>query len=236
MRYLFPLLLVLTALSARASNVDVDINIDGGRTPPRVVTTPGVAVTQRVWIPDQVIRKSERVCVAPAHVERRSEQVLVSPAHIEYRTLRVQVSPGGVERVRENVLVTPAHVERQWVPAEVRAETKIGPVRIKGVVEEGHWREVEVPAEYRVVEREIVRPAQYDVERRQVEIPAQYETVTKEYTVPARFEDVTRDVVIPGHFEERTVVTPATTVIEPGHRSGIDIDIDLFKKKKHDRD
>jgi hypothetical protein len=238
MKLSFPHLLVLAALcagGAYAIDVDVDVNLEAGHSRPRVVTVPGATVIERVWVPQTIVSKTERILVSPPRVERRSEQVCIAPARVESREEKVLVRPGRVEHITEKVLIAPARIERQWVPAEVTGEAKIGPVRISGVVEEGHWRDVAIPAEYRLVEREVQIPAKYDVVRHDVQINARFETVVKEVAIPARYEDVTRNVVIPGHYEERTVVTAPTTVIEQPRHSFIGVDLDLFRKKRdHD--
>jgi hypothetical protein len=198
-------MLVFGNVSAHA--IDVDINLGHERRgPPRVVQTPPQTYVERVWVPERVIQRTERVLVQPEHTERVHEQVLVSPERIEH--------------VQENVLVRPQRVEREWVP-EVVDRVKIGPVYVNRTVRRGYYRDNVIAAEYKTVYRD-------------VRIPAQYKTITREIRVPARYEDVVRNEVIRGHYEERTVVRPGQTVVvePPPRRSGIDIDIDVGHRRR----
>ena len=78
--------------------VDVDLNVDIGHRPPRVVEVQPAPVVERVWIPDRVVQKTESVLVEPTRYEKRVENVLVEPAHIEKQQLRVLVAPAGVQK------------------------------------------------------------------------------------------------------------------------------------------
>jgi hypothetical protein len=160
------------------------------------------------------------VCAAPGHNEVREERVLVAPSKIQV--------------VSERVLVKPAHNERRAVPATVEADTRIGPIKIKSSVGETVYEDVEVPAEYAVVEKRVEVPAKYELVRHEVHVPARFDTVTKQVEVPAVYSDVTREVTIPGHFEDRAVVAPPTTVvIEPRPRPAVDIDLNFWSRHHH---
>src|SRR6185436_13422948 len=126
--------------------------------------------------------------------------------------------------------VSPARVRREFVPA-VTEQVKLGPVYVTRTIREAYYREVECPAEYKIVYREVEIPAKYDIVTRDVKIPARYETVYKDVECPAKYKEIVREQVVPGHWEERTVVAPTTTVIEP-RRSGIDIDVEIGKKNR----
>lgn len=183
---------------AFALDVDVDIDLHGKRRA-RVVQPPPTLV--RRWVPDQIVRKEERVLVEPARIERREERVLIEPARVEKRCVKV--------------LVRAARVERRWVPAERREEVRIGPVRVGHTTPTGYWEEVHVPAQYEIVEQEVL-------------IPARYQTVVREVEVPARYRLVTRDALIPGYWEMAEVQPPP--VIEE-RRDGLRIDLDWHKHR-----
>lgn len=197
--------LVFGSLSASA--VDVNVDIGGRRGPPVVVEGPSRTVIERVWVPERVIERTERI-QDPPYIRTVEEQVLVEPARIE--------------NIQENVLVRPERIEREYVPPVVD-RIKIGPVYVNRTVREGYWRENRISAEYQTVYRE-------------VRIPAKYRTVKRRIEEPGRWRDVVRREVIPGHWEERTVVRQGPPiVVDPPRRGGIDIDINLHKhdKDKH---
>lgn len=195
----------LLIASQTASALDVDVNINSGRRgPPHVVHPPPQRVVERVWVPERVVERTERVLVRPAHHRKIEERVLVEPARIKH--------------VEERVLVRPERVEREWIPPVVD-RVKLGPIYVNRTVREGYWRENRIAAEYRIVHRDI-------------EIPARYETVTRRVEVPAQYRDEIRREVIPGYWEERVVTRQGPPVyVEPPRRSGIDIDIDIHKRK-----
>ena len=229
--------LSLACVGGSALAVDVDINIGHEREHSRVVEVQQAPVIERTWIADVVIHKSERIEVSPPHIERRAETVCVAPARVEVRQEQVLAAPPRVEVIREKVLIHPARIERRKVEGGIAGDLKIGSVKIKGVLDDDHWENVEIPAEYEVVERKVVTPARYETVSHEFNIPAKYETITKEVQVAGVYKDVSHDVVIPGHYEERTVVAPPTTIIvEKRPRPLIDIDLDFSKKKKHDDD
>src|SRR5262245_40239460 len=94
---------VLMGFSAYA--VDVNVDLGGRRGPPVVVETPPRTVVERVWVPDRVVERTERVQVDGPRFRKVEEQVLVEPARIDH--------------VEEKVLVRPEHVEREYVPPVV---------------------------------------------------------------------------------------------------------------------
>jgi len=197
--------LLLGSVSAFA--VDVNIDLGGRRGPPVVVEGPSRTVIERVWVPERVIERTERIQEPPRY-RTVEEQVLIEPARIE--------------NVQERVLVRPERIEREYVPPVVD-RIKLGPVYVNRTVREGYWRENRISAEYQTVYREI-------------RIPAKYRTVTRRIEEPGRWRDVVRREVIPGHWEERTVVRQGPPiVVEPPRRGGIDIDINLHKHDKDRR-
>ncbi len=211
--------------SPRASAFDVGLDVGVGKKPPVVVQPP--PETTRHWVPDTVVRKEERVIAEPHRVERREEKVLVEPAHVVKKEERVLV-PDRIEKRTEQVLVRPARIERQWVPAVVKEEVKIGPLHIDEK-KDGYFRDVQVPPVYETVVKDVVVPAHTDVVVRNVEVPARYEIRTVEVPVAPRYEVVYKDVVVPGHWEETTVVPPAV-VVKPA-RPGFELDVDV--KNRH---
>ncbi|HYG77145.1 MAG TPA: hypothetical protein VEK08_19230 [Planctomycetota bacterium] len=223
-------LTVGTLLSSAALAVDVDVNIGGGR-PPRPVVVQPSAYMERVWVPERVVTRTERVLIEPARIEKRAERVCVQPAQILKREERVLVEPARIERVKETVLVQPARVGREYVPP-VTENVRVGPVNVTRVIREGYWREVPIAAEYRTVYRDVEVPARYETVYRDVEIPARYETVYRDVQIPAQYREVTRNEVIPGHYEERIVTPRPSVVVEPPRPGGIHIEVDLDKKKK----
>jgi hypothetical protein len=184
--------------TALAFDLDVDVDLHGKRRE-RVVQPPPRLV--RRWVPDQVVRREERVLVEPARIEQREERVLVEPARVEKR--------------RVKVLVRAAHVERRWVSTERREEVRIGPVRVGRTTPSGYWEEVQVPAQYEIIEQEIL-------------VPARYQTVVREVELSPRYRVVARDVLIPGHWEDTEVLPPP--VVEE-RRDGLKIDLDLHKHR-----
>jgi hypothetical protein len=204
---------------------DVHIGVDIGRPhKERYVEQP---TCERVWIPETVVQRTERVLVRAARTERREEVVCVEEERTIRREERVLVEAARTERVVENVLVRPASIERSWVPPIVE-KVKLGPVRIERVVREGYYREIPIAAEYRSQVREYTIPAKYQNVCRNVVIPAKYERVCKKVEIPAEYQDITRNVIIPGHYEtrsiERVIVTPV--------RSNVDVDVEGFMKRK----
>lgn len=208
--------------------VDVDVNIGGGRTR-EVVVQPPPSVARR-WIPDQVIRKEERVIVEQGHVERREERVIVEQGRVERREERVLVEPEHRERRKQQKLIREAYVEKQWVSGS-RDSVRIGPLEVTKKNHDGYWQEVAFPAQYEYVMADVVVPARYETVYKEVQLPPRYETIYKEYPVAPRYEVRAHDVVIPGHWEE-TVVTPPAVIVEEPRRSGLDLDIDVFRKRK----
>lgn len=227
----FPMVLLATMLGGAVRAVDVDVDIGLGAHRPRTVVVPAAPVVERYWVPEKVVRRTEKVMVEPPHLEKRTEQICVQPAQVIKKEERVLIQPPRVERVKETVLVQPEHIGREWVPP-VTEDVKIGPVRLTRTIQDGYWREVKVPAEYRTVYREVEAPARYEVVTRNIEVPARYETVVREFQVPGKYREITRDEVVPGHWEERVVTPQAAPVIVAPPRPALDIDIDLGGRKR----
>jgi|GEM_PF-4867111 len=235
----FATILAAGMLGSAAFAVDVDINIGTRPTrPPRVITVEPRPEVERVWIPEQIVQRTERI-QDPPRTERTIERVLVQPARVIKKEEQVLVSPARIEKVRETVVVRPAQVSREWVPA-VTESVRVGPVKVQRTVAEGYFREVTIPAEISTVFRDVEIPARFETRYREIEIPAKYEDVPRVVEIPGRFREVVRNEVIPGRWEERVIQPqPRTVIIEQPRRSSslLDIDIDLSKKKKrHDRD
>jgi len=224
-------------ISSAAFAVDIDINLGGSPRPGRTVMVQPSPVIERIWVPDRVVTRTERVLVEPARTERRAEKVLVQAAQVVRREERVLIRPARIEHVNETVQVQPARVGREWVPA-LTDRIKVGPVHVTRTIREGYFREFPIEAEYREVHRDIEIPAKYENVVREIEVPARYETVYRDVQFPAQYRDIERREVIPGHYQERIITGPSHVIVEPPRRGGslIDIDIDLDKKKRRDRD
>ena len=181
------------------------------------------------------VEASERVEIIPAKFETVQERVLVSEA-----SERLEVIPATYKTVTEQVVVEPAREEIRTIPAryETRSERvlvregyttwKKGEGPIGGSLSGGTITDrrelptgeimclVEVPAEYRTVQRQVLVSA---AKTESVTIPAKTRTVTKQVvdrpastrpvTIPAKYETVTvRKQVTPA--SEKRVPIPAT--------------------------
>lgn len=181
---------------------------------------------------EQVLKKAagSRIEIVPGQFQDVEESVLVRPA-----STRLEAIPPVYEEKEEQMLVRPATTRFEAVPATYRTETETILVRPAYTV----WKRsseltadersrqaiepgagdilclVEVPAEYKAVNKEVmVAPAT----TREVQVPAEYATVkknvlktpatTREIAVPAEYRTVmVRKVVT--QEQKTTVPTPA---------------------------
>jgi len=177
----------------------------------RVLVTPGRR-EQRA-IPAVYDWAERKVMVEPARVEHRvipatyrtvTEMVVVSPA-----TTHIEHTEAVYETVTEQVVSRPAHAE--W------RRTFVGP---NGVIPEGAEVEptgemiclIQIPAEYRTVERRVLREPGHDVE-----VPVQ--AVTREVTRqvidrPERVEDIPVPAVYRTEKYRRVVTEERTEWID----------------------
>ena len=165
----------------------------------RVETTPATygIETQRVLVQEA----SERIEVRPAEYRTVTEQILVEPERRELVAV-----PAVYETRTDRVLARAAYTT--WKKGR-------GPIERLDAATGEIMCLVEVPAEYRTVQRrvevkpammrEVVHPAVYrTITKRVVERPAQSRTVT----IPPRYETLeVRAVRTPA--QQQTVVTPA---------------------------
>ena len=112
MKPILQVALCMACAGGSALAFDLDINLGHEHDHPRVVEVQQAPVVERIWIPDTVIHKTERIEVSPPHIEKHTDTVCVAPASVEIRQEQVLVAPARVEVVREKVLIHPARICR----------------------------------------------------------------------------------------------------------------------------
>lgn len=218
------------ARSARPQDAATAMSAQGQLFPPNA--KPGLCYA-RVLVPGEFREQSERVMLSeasarleiiPAKYETVSERVLtreassrleVVPARYQTVEERIQVQPestrieeipASYKTVTDRILVSPARTE--WKRGTAARLTDIGNVVDSRETDTGEIMcLVEIPAQYRTVDRKVVdQPAR----TREIKVPAQYKTVKKTVLVePA----ATREVKIPAEYgtvKVTRLVTPAS--------------------------
>lgn len=217
------------ARSARAQDAASAMPAKGQLFPPNA--KPGLCYA-RVLVPGEFREQSERVMLSeasarleiiPAKYETVTERVLTREA-----STRLEVVPARYQTVEERILIQPETTRIEEIPASYKIVTDrilVSPARTEwkrgaaarfadvGNVVESRETDtgevmclVEIPAQYRTVERKVVdQPAR----TREIKVPAQYKMVKK--TVLAQ-PATTREVTIPAEYgtvQVTRLVTPA---------------------------